>query len=109
MELVPPEHMGRGLGVMRFFRLLLAAGVAYLAGAIWDHVGPQYVFLIAIGLDACIRIPFLIGMPETLELSIGEKQKKEGRNTSLKCQIRREEMNEKTTSFFSYGKGKLKG
>ena len=109
VELVPPEHMGRWLGVMRFFRLLLAAGVAYLAGAIWDHVGPQYVFLIAIGLDACIRIPLLIGMPETLELSIGEKQKKEGRNTSLKCQIRREEMNEKTTSFFSYGKGKLKG
>jgi len=67
VELVPPEHM-----------LLLAAGVAYLAGAIWDHVGPQYVFLIAIGLDACIRIPFLIGMPETLELSIGEKQKKKG-------------------------------
>jgi len=56
VELVPPEHMGRWLGVMRFFRLLLAAGVAYLAGAIWDHVGPQYVFLIAIGLDACIRI-----------------------------------------------------
>jgi len=68
VELVPPEHMGRWLGIMRFFRLLLAAGVAYLAGIIWDHIGPQYVFLIAVGLDICIRIPLLIGMPETLGL-----------------------------------------
>ncbi|MFC1966934.1 MFS transporter [Chloroflexota bacterium] len=65
-ELVPPEHMGRWLGIMRFFRLLFAAGVAYLAGAIWDNIGPQYVFLTAIGLDLFIRIPLLIGMPETL-------------------------------------------
>ena len=74
VELVPPEHMGRWLGVIRFFTLLFAAGMAYLAGAIWDHLGPQYVFVIAIALDACIRIPLLIGMPETLELKIGEGQ-----------------------------------
>ncbi|MFC2005986.1 MFS transporter [Chloroflexota bacterium] len=64
-ELVPSEHMGRWLGIIRFFRLLFAAGVAYLAGAIWDNIGPQYVFLTAIGLDLFIRIPLLIGMPET--------------------------------------------
>jgi len=58
---------------MRFFRLLLAAGVAYLAGVIWDHIGPEYVFLIAVGLDILIRIPLLIGMPETLGLKIQEK------------------------------------
>ena len=74
VELVPPEHMGRWLGVIRFFTLLFAAGMAYLAGAIWDHLGPQYIFLIAIALDACIRIPLLIGMPETLGLKIGEGQ-----------------------------------
>ena len=74
VELVPPEHMGKWLGVMRFFRLLFAAGMAYLAGAIWDHLGPQYVFVIAIALDAVIRIPLLIGMPETLGLKIGEGQ-----------------------------------
>jgi MFS family permease len=73
VELVPPEQMGRWLGVMRFFRLLLAAGIAYLAGVIWDHIGPEYVFLIAVGLDILIRIPLLIGMPETLELKIHEK------------------------------------
>ena len=74
VELVPLEYMGRWLGVVRFFRLLLAAGMAYLAGTIWDHIGPQYVFLIAIGLDICIRIPLLIGMPETLGLRVGEGQ-----------------------------------
>jgi len=78
VELVPPEHMGRWLGVMRFFRLLLAAGMAYLAGAIWDHLGPQYMFLISIGLDISIRIPLLIGMPETLRLRM--KNKKESNN-----------------------------
>lgn len=65
-ELVPPEQMGRWLGVSRFCRLLLAAGGAYLSGIIWDNVGPQYVFLTVIGLDLFIRIPLLIGMPETL-------------------------------------------
>ncbi len=73
VELVPPEQMGRWLGVMRFFRLLLTAGVAYLAGVIWDHIGPEYVFLIAVGLDILIRIPLLIGMPETLGLKTQEK------------------------------------
>jgi len=67
-ELVPPEQMGRWLGVSRFCRLLLAAGGAYLSGIIWDNVGPQYVFLTVIGLDLFIRIPLLIGMPETLDL-----------------------------------------
>jgi len=78
VELVPPEHMGRWIGILRFFRLLLAASVAYLAGVIWDHLGPHYIFLISIGLDAFIRIPLLIGIPETLDLRIkaGEKGKK---------------------------------
>ncbi len=70
VELVPPEHMGRWLGILRFFRLLLAASVAYLAGVIWDHLGPHYIFLISIGLDAFIRIPLLAGIPETLDLRI---------------------------------------
>lgn len=78
VELVPPEHMGRWLGVMRFFKLLLTAGVAYLAGAIWDHVGPQYVVFNCYWTGCLHQDPFLIGMPETLELSIGEKQKKKG-------------------------------
>jgi len=65
-ELVPPGQMGRWLGIVRFCRLLLAASAAYMAGVIWDSVGPQYVFLTVIAIDLLIRIPLLIGMPETL-------------------------------------------
>jgi len=40
--------------------------MAYLAGVIWDTLGPQYVFLIFIGLDIVIRLPLFITLPETL-------------------------------------------
>ncbi len=64
-EVVPPEHMGRWQGIVGFFRMLIAAVAAFAAGAIWDSIGPQYVFLAVIGIDFFIRIPLLIGMPET--------------------------------------------
>jgi len=67
-ELVPAEQMGRWTGIVRFFRMLLAAGATFVAGVIWDKIGPQYLFLTVIGLDLFIRIPLLIGMPETLGL-----------------------------------------
>jgi MFS family permease len=67
-ELVPAGHMGRWVGCMRFFRMLLAAGAALLAGFIWDRLGPHYIFLLVIGLDVLVRIPLLISMPETLKL-----------------------------------------
>jgi len=65
-ELVPAERMGRWLGIIRLCRMLLGAGGVYLGGVIWDVLGPQYVFLSVIGLDLFIRIPLLVGMPETL-------------------------------------------
>ena len=74
-ELVPPEQMGRWTGILRLFRMVLSAGAVYLAGVIWDNIGPQYVFLTLIGLDLVIRIPLLIGMPETLGLRIGREQR----------------------------------
>ena len=74
VELVPPEQMGRWIGVIRMFRLLLAAGAAFIAGVIWDKIGPEYLFLTFIGLDLFVRIPLLIGMPETLGLRMRGKQ-----------------------------------
>jgi MFS family permease len=65
-ELVPAEQMGRWLGILEFCRMLFAAGSVYLGGIIWDHIGPQYVFLTVIATDVLIRVPLLIGMPETL-------------------------------------------
>jgi len=52
--------------VLGLFRGLISVPAPLLGGLIWDAIGPQYVFLTAIGLDLCIRLPLLIGMPETL-------------------------------------------
>ena len=65
-ELVDPEFMGRWLGIISFFRMLVAATASFLAGLIWDKIGPQYIFLIYMGIDIFIRIPLLITLPETL-------------------------------------------
>jgi len=65
-ELMAPAQMGKWLGILRLFRMCLAACAAYVAGAIWDNIGPQYVFLTVIGLDLLIKMPLLISMPETL-------------------------------------------
>ncbi|MFC2071600.1 MFS transporter [Chloroflexota bacterium] len=73
-ELVPPDQMGRWMGTLRFFRMMLGAGTVYLAGVIWDTIGPQYVFLAIIGLGLLIRIPLLIGMPETLGSRLGTEK-----------------------------------
>jgi len=67
-ELVPAEQMGRWLGILEFCRMFFAAGSVYLGGIIWDHIGPQYVFLTVIATDILIRLPLLLGMPETLHL-----------------------------------------
>ena len=73
-ELVSSEQMGRWMGIMRFFRMLFAAGAVYLAGVIWDNIGPQYLFLSVIAFDLLIKIPLLIRMPETLGLRAGTEQ-----------------------------------
>jgi MFS family permease len=65
-EMVQPEHMGKWMGILGFFRMLAAAATAYLAGVIWDNLGPQYVFIIYVGLDVLIRLPLFITVPETL-------------------------------------------
>jgi MFS family permease len=72
-ELVPPEQMGRWLGIVRFFRMMVSALVAFLSGLIWDRIGPPYVFGAFIALDLILRAPLLIRMPETLRLRLGEQ------------------------------------
>lgn len=65
-ELVPPEQMGRWIGINRFFKMSLAACLALIAGIIWDRLGPQYIFIAFLGIDILIRMPLLISIPETL-------------------------------------------
>jgi MFS family permease len=65
-ELVPPEQMGRWLGINRFFKMILSASLALIAGIIWDKIGPQYIFIAFVSIDLLIRMPLLISIPETL-------------------------------------------
>jgi MFS family permease len=70
-ELVPPEQMGRWLGINRFFKMVLSAGMALVAGVVWDEVGPHYIFVIFVGIDLLIRMPLLIRLEETLHQTPG--------------------------------------
>ncbi|MBW2066190.1 MAG: MFS transporter [Deltaproteobacteria bacterium] len=72
-ELVPKNHMGRWMGTLRFFRGIFGATAIFMGGLIWDYVGPQFVFLTIIALDLFVRLPLLVGMPETLSLETGTR------------------------------------
>ena len=65
-ELVSADQMGRWLGITRLFKMLLSALMAAVAGIMWDKVGPQYLFLGFVAIDLLLRLPLLVGMPETL-------------------------------------------
>lgn len=67
MELFSAEEMGRWIGINRLVKAIFGAAMAFIAGLIWDGLGPQYVFLIYVGIDLVLRIPLLISMPETLQ------------------------------------------
>ena len=65
-ELAPAAYMGRWIGIARVVKMLVSATLVLVAGAIWDRVGPQYVFLAFVAIDLGIRLPLLVSMPETL-------------------------------------------
>jgi hypothetical protein len=52
--------------------MLFGAGLVYLSGIIWDSIGPQYVFVVIMAINL-IRIPLLMGMPETLGSRVQRK------------------------------------
>ena len=65
-EMVPPEQMGRWIGMNRFVKLVLSGLLALTAGVIWDRIGPQYLFILFVVIDLAVRLPLLISIPETL-------------------------------------------
>ena len=65
-ELVPPERMGRWLGINRLCKMSLGGVMALGAGIVWDKIGPQYIFMIFVAIDMLVRMPLLISIPETL-------------------------------------------
>jgi len=67
-EIMPRGQMGRWIGIVSLFRGLLSIPAPLIGGLIWEHIGPQYVFLVAIAIDACFRLPLLASVRETLHL-----------------------------------------
>ena len=66
LELVPLEHMGRWSGLLGVFAGFVTVPAPLIGGLIWRHVGPAYVFIIALALDMALRLPLLMTIPETL-------------------------------------------
>lgn len=69
-ELVPAEQMGRWLGIGRFFKLSTLALLTFVSGLVWDQAGPAFVFFGYVALDIFLRMPLLLGMPETLGMRV---------------------------------------
>jgi MFS family permease len=67
-EMMPQDLMGRWIGVIGLFRGLVSIPAPLIGGLIWEHLGPQYVFYAAIAVDACLRLPLLGTIQETLHL-----------------------------------------
>ena len=67
-EIMPQEQMGRWIGMVGLFRGLLSIPAPTVGGLIWEHIGPQYVFLGAIVIDVLVRLPLLAAIRETLHL-----------------------------------------
>lgn len=65
-ELVDQEVMGTWIGTNKLTNAMFSALMAVVAGLLYDYVGPQWCFLIFIGLDLSVRVPLLISLPETL-------------------------------------------
>jgi MFS family permease len=68
-EIMPQDQMGRWIGVIGLFRGLLSIPAPTAGGLIWEHIGPQYVFLAAIVIDVFLRLPLLAMVKETLHLT----------------------------------------
>lgn len=65
-ELVSQDVMGVWIGTTKLTNAIVSAIMAIVAGMLYDYVGPQWCFIIFIALDACIRMPLLASIPETL-------------------------------------------
>ena len=72
-EIVPKEYMGRWIGLLGLSRGLVSIPAPLLAGLIWRHLGPQHVFLLAVLVDAAVRLPLLASLRETLRDSQPER------------------------------------
>lgn len=72
-EIVPKEQMGRWIGLIGLIRGLVSVPAPLLGGLIWEHIGPHYVFVFGVLVDAALRLPLLASIRETLDLGTENK------------------------------------
>ena len=65
-ELVPVSLLGRWYGVLNLFSGLSSIAAPIIGGFIWSTIGPSYVFLLIIFIEASKTIILWLTMPETL-------------------------------------------
>jgi MFS family permease len=65
-ELMPRTYIGRWRGVLGLFSGLAAIPAPIVGGLIWEHVGPEWVFIIPTLIELFVRLPLLHFVPETL-------------------------------------------
>jgi len=66
-ELVPPSLLGRWYGVMNLLKGLASIVSPIIGGFIWTAIGPSYVFLFMILIEASKLIILSLAIPETLK------------------------------------------
>ncbi len=64
-ELVPPQHLGRWLGLLGLFRGLISVITPALGGFLWVTLNPESIFILLI-LTQFVKILVLMPIPETL-------------------------------------------
>jgi len=66
MELVESEWRGRWSGVIGLLRGLARTPASLVGGLLWTSISPSAPFLMLIMIDATVRLPLILTMPETL-------------------------------------------
>lgn len=67
-ELVPSDCLGRWRGLIGFFTGLMSIPAPIVGGLVWEHFGPEWVFILITFIDLFILAPLLSTVPETLRI-----------------------------------------
>jgi MFS family permease len=73
-EIMPSALMGRWIGIVSLIRGLISIPMPLIGGLIWDHIGPEYVFIAAVVVDMFLRLPLLGAVKETLGILPNERR-----------------------------------
>jgi len=65
-ELVPKQFIGRWRGIIGLCTGLMTIPAPIIGGLVWEHLGPEWVFIIPVFIDILVRLPILSTVPETL-------------------------------------------